>query len=159
MEIKEGSIKKMCSFYASDWHLTTMMLPYVAKLAEKDIQVETILEHGIEENIKELISKLNMKSELKQKILNINWNANKNIEEINKGNKAKIILINGRTERIEEINNLLENTLDINQKENITIVNCYKTKDIKNNIEEILNTHSNIINTSGKHNIKDVISF
>jgi len=152
----------MCSFYASDWHLTTMMLPYVAKLAEKDIQIETILEHGIEENIKELISKLNMKPNLKQKILNINWNRieNEKIKEHKENeNREKIILINGTKERIKQINNLLEENLNTQQKKMTTIVNCYEADNIKNDIEEILNIHDNIINTSGEHSINEVISF
>lgn len=149
----------MCSFYASDWHLTTMMLPYVAKLAEKDIQIETILEHGIEKNIKELISKLNMKKDLKQKILNINWNTieDQKIQDLNKEvDKKKVILINGTKERIKQINNLLEKELNAQQKEVTTIVNCFETDNIKNDIQEILDTHENIINTSGEHKINEV---
>lgn len=149
----------MCSFYASDWHLTTMMLPYVAKLAEKDIQIETILEHGIEKNIKELISKLNMKKDLKQKILNINWNTieDQKIQDLNKEvDKKKVILINGTKERIKQINNLLEKELNAQQKEVTTIVNCFEADNIKNDIQEILDTHENIINTSGEHKTNEV---
>ena len=62
-------------------------------------------------------------------------------------------------ERIEKINKLLENTIKEQEKENVTIINCYKAENIKNNIQEILDLHDNIINTSGKHKIKEVISF
>lgn len=160
MNTKESSIKKMCSFYVSDWHLTTMILPYISNLMENDTEIETILEQGIESNIQELTSKLNMNPDKKQKILNINWNATNTREIKTKhNNKGKVILVNGTKERIEEINQLLEKEMDPEEKENTTILNCYDAIQTKESIEEILNKHQSIMNTSGEHTIGEVFSF
>lgn len=159
VNIKEGSIKKMCSFYVSDWHLTTMILPYVSKMVEEDTQVETILEEGIKEKINELTSKLNMNPDMKQKILNINWNSTKRemIKQKNEDiNQKKIILVNGTKERIQEVNDQLEEELSDEEKERTTIINCYDVTKTKENVQEILGQHQNIINTSGKHEIEEV---
>lgn len=160
MKTKESSMKKMCSFYVSDWHLTTMLLPYISKLVEANVEIETILEQGMDEKINELISRLNMKENLKQKILEINWKSLEKIEIENfhkNTDKPKVIFINGTKEKIEKMNQLLEEELE--EKEKITLVNCYEASEIQNNIEEILNKHDNIINTSGEHPINEVFSF
>lgn len=164
VKIKESSIKKMCSFYVSDWHLTTMLLPYVSKVVEKETKIETILENGIDKNIKELISKLNMNPDTKQKIMNINWNSSKIDENIVKKYKQeqkekKIILVNGTRETINHVNDILEQELNSKEKGNVTIVNCYDVTEMEDNVQEILEQHDNIINTSGKHPIKEVFHF
>jgi len=52
LETKEKSITKMCSFYANEWHLTTMILPYITKMIQNGYEIDTILENNIKENIK-----------------------------------------------------------------------------------------------------------
>ena len=71
MEILKNNIEKICSFYVSDWHLVTMLLPYINKQINEKANIITILENDIEENIKTLIKRLNLKNE--EKILNLNW--------------------------------------------------------------------------------------
>ena len=71
MEILKNNIEKLCSFYVSDWHLVTMLLPYINKQINEKANIITILENDIEENIKTLIKRLNLKNE--EKILNLNW--------------------------------------------------------------------------------------
>ena len=57
MEILNNNIEKLCSFYVSDWHLVTMLLPYINKEINENANIITILENNIEENIKTLIKK------------------------------------------------------------------------------------------------------
>lgn len=66
-----NNIKKLCGFCINEWHLTTMILPYISKEIENNYKMITILENSIEENIKTLIKKLNLKNE--EDILEINW--------------------------------------------------------------------------------------
>ena len=56
-----SNIKKLCGFCINEWHLTTMVLPYISKEINNNYKIITILEKGIEENIKLLIKKLNLK--------------------------------------------------------------------------------------------------
>ena len=71
MKEESKKIEKMCSFYVSDWHLVTMLLPYVSNKVNENVKIVTILENNIEKNIQMLVEKLNIKN--KENILNINW--------------------------------------------------------------------------------------
>ena len=54
--------QKVCSFYASDWHLVTMLLPYINKKINEEIKIATILEQDAEEKVAILLDKLNIKN-------------------------------------------------------------------------------------------------
>ena len=61
MSLLKNNVEKLCSFYVSDWHLVTMLLPYINKQINEKANVITLLENDIEENIKILKKKLNLK--------------------------------------------------------------------------------------------------
>jgi len=65
----------MCSFYVSDLHLVTMLLPYVNQKLKAKKGINTILENNVLGEVKTLLSKLSLKESDAQKILNLNWNA------------------------------------------------------------------------------------
>ena len=71
MKNENKNIEKLCGFYVSDWHLATMLLPYINRQVDENAKVITILEHDIQENIKTLVQKLNLKNE--KEILEIRW--------------------------------------------------------------------------------------
>ena len=77
MESLKMDVEKICSFYVNEWHLVTMVLPYINKEINEKANITTILENDIEENVKTLLAKLNLKNE--KTILEINWKANKEI--------------------------------------------------------------------------------
>ena len=62
MEVQENNFTKLCSFYVSDWHLVTMLLPYINKKINEQAKIATILENDIQENVKTLVEKLNLKN-------------------------------------------------------------------------------------------------
>ena len=59
MSVQQTKITKFCSFYVSDWHMVTMLLPYINKKMNEQTKIVTILEKGIEQNIKTLVTKTN----------------------------------------------------------------------------------------------------
>ena len=61
-----------------------MLLPYLNKQINEDVEITTIFEKIEKQHIEEVLGKLNIKN--KEKILDINWlDSNKNTnEEINK---------------------------------------------------------------------------
>ncbi len=167
MELVEKTIEKICSFYVSDWHLVTMLLPYINKEINEKANIITILEKDIEQNIKTLIDKLNLKN--KEKILNINWKKTNGIKysEIRKKikeeiieDKLNIIFINGKKNYIDIVNKNIEKFLAENSKKykeiNIKIINCFEVGDFNMNIIDILSEHTRILNTSGEKAINDV---
>jgi len=161
----ECNVMKLCSFYVSDWHLITMLLPYINKKINEETKIATILENDIKNNVEILLERLNLKNE--EKILNINW---KNNQEVKYSKISKIlenneegellIIVNGKKEYIEKSNIIIEkyiqNNLENLKKTNIKIVNCYEIVEFNGSIVEILDKHDKILNTSGEKEINEV---
>ena len=163
MNNKENTIKKVCSFYINEWHLTTMILPYIHKKLNENEEFITLLQVGIKENIEEILRKMNLKERNKKQIQNINWTSTKVIkyENIKKfitksKNKKVNILINGKKEYIENVNvNINKALKEIKNEIDITIINCFEITEF-DNIGEITKTHDYILNTSGTQKISEV---
>lgn len=166
MDFVNEKVEKICSFYVSDWHLVTMLLPYINKKIEEKSKITTILEKDIESNIETLVEKLNLKKS--EKILEINWEK----QEVKKYSKLaqilskqidnnateNIILVNGTKEYIDKVNKNLNKYIS-NLKENktkIKIINFYEVLEFNYNITEILDEHDKILNTSGEKEIYEV---
>lgn len=168
MEKLENHIEKLCSFYVSDLHLVTMILPYINEALNEKANIVTILENNIEENIKMLLTRLRLRNE--KKILEIDWK-NTNIEKYHEiPNKLKdlvenqkevnIVFINGTGKYIDEVNKrLMENLKKVSKKlknVKVKIINCYEVTEFNGNIKEILDNHDKILNTSGEKEIGEV---
>ncbi|MDO5557146.1 MAG: hypothetical protein Q4G05_02755 [Clostridia bacterium] len=161
--MNEKNLIKLAAFYVSDWHLTTMLLPYINKNLKEEVKVITILENDLYENIDTLVGKLNFED--KEKILDINWKKNipLNYEKIcsileKRKNYQKIcIIINGNEKYIENANILLNKIID---KEiidgEIKIVNCFDVTRLVGKLDSVLDKHDKILNTSGEKEITDV---
>ena len=117
MSIQKNNITKLCSFYVSDWHLVTMLLPYINKKINEEVEIATVLEKDIQNNVKTLVEKLNLKNE--RKILEINWkNKSKSIESIieDKIGKEILIIVNGSKDFIKNYNDEISNYLELDRK-------------------------------------------
>lgn len=164
MNIQKKGIMKLCSFYVSDWHLITMLLPYINRKINEEEKIVTVLENDIKNNVEILAKKLNLKNE--EKILNINWckENDKYLEIKNclKNNKESniIILVNGTKEYIDEANKNIDKIIGENkeriEQKNIKIINCYEIVEFNGSITEILDNHDKILNTSGEKEINEV---
>ena len=167
MEILKNNIEKLCSFYVSDWHLVTMLLPYINKQINEKANIITLLERDIEENIKTLTKKLNLKNE--RKILKLNWKKTNGIKfsvledkikEIKKENTLNIVFINGNKNYIDLTNKNIEKYLNVNiekyKEVKIKIIDCYEVGEFNINMQEILSMHDKILNTSGEKEICEV---
>lgn len=166
MKDNKNEIQKVCSFYVNEWHLTTMLLPYVRKTIDKNEKVLTILQKGIKENIEELLSKMNLKSETQSKILEISWDSNEKckygevinqIKKVASNVQAINIITNGSKEYLKLANMNIEKLLKEITGKNVTVINCYDiTKNEK--IDDILYEHELILNTAGIKKISEVFT-
>ena len=163
MNTENKKIEKVCSFYVSDWHLVTMLLPYINSKIDKNVEIITILENEMKEKIKTLLEKLNLKN--RKEILDINWDSlksrkyadiSKRLKKQVKENIENIILINGSKEYIEKNNINIEKWMKNSSVKNIKIINFFEVTEFNNNIMEILDTHDKILNTSGEKEISEV---
>ena len=161
-------MEKICGFYVSEIHLVTMILPYIQEQLKKEIKIKTIFENNLNEEINKVLNNLIIDEKIKNEILKIKWKKNKIKKYNNKYNNLekeiaivlrekdkKIILICGCKKYIQEINNILNNILD-NNRDNIQIINCYKVLEFDDDINEILDKHKYILNTSGIHKINEI---
>ena len=58
-------LKKTCSFYISEYHLVTMLLPYIKQKIDEKNAIKTLLEDNIKSNMETLISGVNLSSDNK----------------------------------------------------------------------------------------------
>lgn len=157
MECNENNIIKLCSFYISDWHLVTMLLPYINQKINEEVEIATILEKDLNEKIAKLVERLNLNNT--EKILNLNWNKFKERGKIiyNKDNKEKILIINGNREFVDNINKKIEKYFKTHKVNGIIkIINCYEITELSGDITEILDEHDKVFNTSGEKEIEEV---
>ena len=161
MEILNKNIEKLCSFYVSDWHLVTMLLPYINKQIDEKANIITILEKDIEENIRTLIKKLNLKNE--KKILDLNWKKvngikyteiEQELKKLEKQDILNVIFINGKKEYIDITNKNIEKFIKDNKDKykqiQMKLINCYEVSEFNFNMQDILHNHDKILNTSGE---------
>lgn len=170
MEKLINHTEKLCSFYVSEWHLATMILPYINKEINEKANITTILEKDIEENIKLLLSKLNLKSE--KEILEIDWTTSQDVKyseldkklkgTINKKSNCNIIFISGNKDYIDFVNKNVDEWMKRNKESirgcKLKIVNCYEVTEFNSNIREILDSHDKILNTAGEKYIYEAFN-
>lgn len=163
LEEENKRMEKLCSFYVSDWHLTTMILPYMNSKINEKVKIITILENEIEENVQTLVKKLNLKN--KKEILKINWkklksekyaDIEKRLKEELSEETQNIILVNGSKNYIKKNNENIEKWFQKSKTVAVKVINFFEVTEFNNDIMEILENHDKIFNTSGEREISEV---
>ena len=145
-------IQKLCCFYASDWHLTVMLLPYINNKIEENSSIYMKCENNIEEKMEKLLDKLIIKN--KELIKKINWNGT--VEEDDNDNE-KIYIVSGTDEYIKTKNKLIEKYYT-NKDTKVKIINCYELTE-NQDLNKIIkrNGYTQILNTKGENKIEKII--
>lgn len=165
----EKKYLKICSFYVSDWHLTAMLLPYVEEAEEKNEHLNTILENNISYNMKEILTRVKMSDRKKEEIIKVGWenkdlikygDIKKYMERITKDEEKITLIIEGEKSKIECINKNIDKWIKKSEKrlkkKEIKIINCYEVGQFNKDLNEILDSHDKILNTSGIHEIEEM---
>lgn len=141
MIVENKKIEKACSFYVSDFHLEMILMPCINKKIENNEEVVITTEKDLRESVEILISKMNIKESNKEKILNLGWNKS---EKLPIDEKKNVIVI-GTEQYIQKINKEIEKS----SPDSINIINCYNFEEVKDNINEIVKSHNESLNTIG----------
>lgn len=143
--------RRLCCFYVSDIHLITMLLPYINERINESTEIVTILEKDISESAKKVIA--NIQGKKSKELLNIKWKNTKlnNLKKLNLTNK--LILISGSNEFLNKANSIINN-----KEENCTILNCYEMMQANENLNQILDAHDMVVNTSGEKKPEEVFT-
>lgn len=146
MITKENELEKTCSFYVSDYHLEMILVPYINRKIEEEIQIEIISDKNLKTSVEKLIDKINIDKQRKKEILDLNWGERKEVNKIERAenNKKKIVIINGSEKYINKVNEEIEKKEDT---QILGIVNCYNLEEVGEHIGEIKRQHKNILNT------------
>lgn len=164
MITEEQYTEKTCLFYASDYHLEMILLPYIKnKINENKIIIFT--EKNLEESIDVLLTKVNLSENDKDKIRNLNWKNTDEIEfdlfkeddevesELLKGETDEINLENNWKNTIIIINGSFEYIKNVKSKINkfigkyVEIVECFHVGDTDVDISDLSQKYENILNT------------
>jgi len=160
---------RMCSFYVSDWHLTVMLLPFIEEKAQKGEILNTILGKSIAHNMQEILSRIQINDTVKEQILKMDWE-NKNLikyadirkfmEKVTKNKREVTIIVEGHKDKIDYINKNIDKWMQRQERKlkrkQIKIINCYEITEFNQNLQEILDKHDKILNTSGIHEIEEM---
>ena len=139
--------QKVCSFYISEFHLLTIVLPYINEKIKEQNEIALILQKDISTNVKTYLENVKNLDIDDEKIKRINWKKS-NYEKIDDNFKGKNIILIGSKDYIEDINKKLESIEGIQE-----ILNCYKVNEIER-IDKILLSHNKILSTKGKKDVK-----
>ncbi len=145
---------KICGFNVNEFHLVTMLMPYIYEVVNEGKKVITFFEKDVEEIYKKVLNINSVYWKNKEKLNTVDWkkiNIDKLSEKFSDVNDNDVIVIAGKKNFIEKIN-----TLVLNFHTNFTLVNCYEIDDFNENLENIIKSYSKILCTNGIREIKEL---
>ena len=147
-----SSSDKICSFYASGLHLTTILMEYIYEKTKEGRKILNILEIDLLKEAESVLELLNCKKALKADIKNIGWEKidKKSINNLTTSYNGDIIIIAGSKSFIDEVKKNIPN--------NNTIIDCYEILEDANDAMEVLKNHDYILMTNGMKKITDVFN-
>ena len=137
--------KSFCSFYVSEYHLLTILLPYINEQISNFKNVELILENDMIESVKKYLKKNEIFNT--GKIIKLNWKKIRN-EDVKIKVNTDIVIVCGKELFIEKINTEIYKFKSVSQ-----IVNCFNIESL-NNLENIVKGHDFVLRTNGLCEIK-----
>lgn len=139
--------QKVCSFYISEFHLLTILLPYINEKIKEQREIAVILQNDISKNVTNYLSNVRNLNLDTEKIIEIGWSKTGK-EKVN-NLEGKDVIVIGDKEYIEEINKIVETENHVSE-----ILNCYKVSDIER-IDKVLSNHNKVLKTEGKIDVRN----
>ena len=134
------SNQKICTFYVSEFHLLTIILPYINEKIEEKQDILILSENDLISSVKKYLKQLTSFYQ-NEEVLELNWKKfNDNLTE--KDLRKKEIFIIGEKDFIRKVNSKLE-IKNVEQ-----IIDCYRIKKLEE-IDEVPKDYNYILNTSG----------
>ena len=143
---------KICGFNVNEFHLVTMIMPYIYEKINEGKVVSTFFFIFLQEIYNKVLNINEVFWKNKEKLDKIDWNktnSNNLPEKFEK--EADIVIVAGKKEYIDKINSLV-----INFHTKFTLVNCFEIDDFNNNLESIIKNYDKILCTKGIREIKEL---
>ena len=142
MITKEHENKKYCLFYASDFHLEMILLPYIKNNID-DTHFTIFTEKNLDESLKILLSKTNLKFNEKEQMLKLGWNIKKDEKITSDELNNNTVIINGSKNYISNINK----KISMSKVKKVNIIDCYNIEEKDIDVERIKKQYDDILNT------------
>ena len=152
-------MKKICAFYASDYHFEMISLPYIEESLEKRKEIIILTENDLQSTVKTLISNINIEEKKKQGLEQINWKNDdlkkfKKIKRDTEENKDVVIFIKGKENYIRNINKNIEKWTSKNNK--VKIVDCYDMNEVAEKVDTLMAKYKIVLGTAGEKTIENI---
>lgn len=152
-------MKKICAFYASDYHFEMISLPYIKESLEKRKEIIILTENDLQSTVKTLISNINIEEKKKQGLEQINWKNDdlkkfKKIKRDTEENKDVVIFIKGKENYIRNINKNIEKWTSKNNK--VKIVDCYDMNEVAEKVDTLMAKYKIVLGTAGEKTIENI---
>lgn len=133
------NINEICSFYVSEAHLLTKILPYINEKMNVGKRPIIITENDLTQDVKKYLKLVKNFDVNREKLLSLSWKkkCEGNVSFLNQ----EIVII-GEKEFIDKKKKELENTKMCN------VLSCYKIKKLKE-VETIIYDYDICLNTNG----------
>lgn len=144
MITKEHSGIKGCCFYASEFHLEMILLPYIKQRMDK-MNFVILTQKNLKDTVEVLLERTNLDKKDKEKIINLDWTDNylEKVLEMKSylnRNKKLTVFINGD----EDYNKYIKDAID--GYKNINIIDCFDISKIDKNIKSVAENYDSILN-------------
>ena len=135
------SNQKMCTFYVSDKHLFTIILPYINELINDKKECVIISEKDLSSSLNKILSNITSFPFEKEQIENLGFKKFKGKVD-NLALSEKEVFVIGNPKYVKELNSKLE----IKKVEKI--INCYAIKNLEE-MENIPKDYEYVLSTKG----------
>ncbi len=137
--------KSFCSFYVSEYHLLTILMPYINEQISNFKNVDVILENDMIDYVRKYLKRNEMFNI--SKIIKLNWKKSKK-DEVEIKENIDIVVVCGKESFIEKVSE------KIKEKENVKeVINCFNIESLSN-LEDVVKEHDFVLRTSGLCEIK-----
>ena len=143
---------KICGFNVNEFHLVTMIMPYIYEKVNEEKKISTFFEKDLSNIYEKIVNVNNLYWKNKEKFNEIDWGKTE-IDKLSKKfeKESNIIIVAGSRSFIDRINSLV-----INFHSKFTLVNCFEIDDFNSDLENITKNYNKILCTKGVREIKEL---
>ena len=143
---------KICSFHVNDYHLVTILMPYIYEATKEEKHIITFFENDLSSIYEKVLNTNKDFWDNKEQFNKVEWKNLKEGEEYAKTKTAEngtIAIVSGSKEFVEKINKVL---FDVHT--NFTLVNCFEVGVLNKDEDIKIEEYEKMLNTKGLVDIK-----
>ena len=143
---------KICGFNVNEFHLVTMIMPYIYETINEGKNIATFWEKDLNSIYEKIVNINSLYWKNREKFDKIDWNKTE-IDKLSEKfeEESDVVIIAGSRDFINRINSLV-----LNFHTKFTLVNCFEIDDFNSNLENITKTYNKIICTKGIREMKEL---